>query len=98
MAAPRPVHRSTPRFELLQDGPETFRLLLGDGQVRHVALRTASRRELAPAGAGPLGVARELVAFLLERGVVPPPRGPVDLAGLAGPFPELTEELRARLG
>jgi hypothetical protein len=81
---------------LLQVGPETFRVLFGDGRQVNATLPHATRRALGLHGVPPLSVATELVVFLLERDALPD--GDVALGRAAGRFPEFVEELRTRLG
>lgn len=93
---------SAPEPTVLQTGPETFDVWV-DGRRLHARLAHRTRRGLGLAGVPPVQVATELVAFLAERDALPP-AGPggevaeVELGRAAGRFPELTEELRARLG
>jgi hypothetical protein len=83
---------------VLQTGAETFRVLLGDGEVVEAILATTTRRALAP-GRPPLQVAQEIVRLGLETGSWPAGvDGPVDLGQVAGGTPTGVEELRHRLG
>ncbi len=84
---------------LLQQDPETFRVLLGDGRTFEGVLPTVARRSLAPAGTPPLVVATALVELLQEYDALPDrPSGRVPLLALVGRVPGAVEELRSRLG
>lgn len=80
---------------LLQTGPETFRVLLGDGQQLEVTLAHETRRGLGLVGVPPLQVATEIVRFLAERDALTGPE--LALGPAAGRFPEFVEEITARL-
>jgi hypothetical protein len=80
---------------LLQTGPETFRVLLGDGQARTVTLPHHTRRGLGLHGVAPVTVASEIVRFLLEQGEDLPEEA--SLGALAGRHVGFVEELRSRL-
>jgi hypothetical protein len=80
---------------LLQTGPETFRVLLGDGRERTVTLPHHTRRGLGLHGVPPLTVAREIVRFLLERGDDLPDQA--SLGAVAGRHVGFVDELRGRL-
>lgn len=81
---------------LLQTGPETFRVLLGDGQARTVTLPHHTRRGLGLHGVAPLTVASEIVRFLLEQGE-DLPEDDASLGAVAGRHEGFVEELRSRL-
>jgi len=81
---------------LLQTGPETFRVLLGDGRQVTATLPHHTRRGLGLHGVPPLTVARELVGFLLEQGEELD--GEVSLGAVAGRHAGFVDELRSRLG
>jgi hypothetical protein len=85
-----------PRAEptVLQTDPETFEVWVGPRRVR-ARLAHHTRRGLGLQGVPPVAVAGELVRFLVERDALP--EGEVDLGPTAGRFPELAEEMRARL-
>lgn len=80
---------------LLQTGPETFQVLLGDGRQVTATLPHHTRRGLGLHGVPPLTVAREVVSFLLEQGEQL--EGEVALGAAAGQHPGFVEELRSRL-
>ena len=80
---------------LLQTGPETFQVLLGDGRTLAAVLPHHTRRGLGLTGVPPLTVATEMVNFLLERGGIEGDE--VSLGAAAGRYPEFVEELRSRL-
>lgn len=82
---------------LIQTGPDTFDLLLGDGQVRTLRLAHHTRRGLGLSGIPPLQVATEAVRILLERGVSLDGDGPLELGPALGRDPVAFEELRVRL-
>jgi hypothetical protein len=82
---------------LIQTGPDTFDLLLGDGRVRVVRLAHHTRRGLGLTGTPPLQVATEVVRILLERGETLAGDGPLDLGPALGRDPAGFEELRVRL-
>lgn len=90
-------------LQLLQDGPETFRVLAGDGRTRRVLLGHHLRRGLGVTGTPPVAVARELLALLDEHGTVVfdpasfADEDLVDLAPAVGAIPGFVDELRARL-
>ncbi len=86
-----------PPVPLLQTGPETFDLLLGDGRVRQLRLAQHTRRGLGLTGIPPLQVATEIVAILSERGEVLEGEEPLDLGPALGRDPAGFEELRVRL-
>jgi len=81
---------------LLQTGPETFRVLLGDGRQATATLPHHIRRGLGLHGVPPLTVAREIVGFLLEQGEEFD--GEVSLGAAAGRHVGFVDELRSRLG
>lgn len=84
----------------MQTGPECFRVLAGDGRMVEVTLAHHTRRGLGLVGVPPLAVVAEIVAFLTERGEPLTGRTdgqPLSLGAAAGRYPELIEELRARL-
>jgi hypothetical protein len=80
---------------LLQTGPETFQVLLGEGRTVAAHLPHHTRRGLGLQGVPPLTVATEIVAFLLERGGIEGDE--VALGAAAGRYPEFVDELRSRL-
>lgn len=80
---------------LLQTGPETFRVLLGDGRQVTAILPHHTRRGLGLHGVPPLTVAHEMVRFLLEQGEEL--EGEVVLGVAAGRHVGFVEELRSRL-
>lgn len=82
---------------VIQTGPETFDLLLGDGRVRALRLAHHTRRGLGLSGVPPLQVATEAVRILLERGAPLEGDAPLDLGPALGRDPVGFEELRARL-
>jgi len=82
---------------LIQTGPDTFDLLLGDGRVRMLHLAHHTRRGLGLTGIPPLQVATEVVRILLERGAPLDGEGPLDLGPALGRDPAGFEELRVRL-
>jgi hypothetical protein len=88
---------------LLQTGPETFRVLFGDGITVEARLSHEARRELGMTGVPPLTVATEIVRFLVEQGALPPegagaqPAGELPLVGAGARHPGFIEELRSRL-
>lgn len=82
---------------LVQTGPDTFDLLLGDGRVRALHLAHHTRRGLGLTGIPPLQVATEIVRILLERGAPFDGDGPLDLGPALGRDPAGFEELRVRL-
>ena len=82
---------------LVQTGPDTFDLLLGDGRVRALRLAHHTRRGLGLTGIPPLQVATEMVRILLERGAPLDGDGPLDLGPALGRDPAGFEELRVRL-
>lgn len=82
---------------LLQTGPETFELLLGDGHRRALTLAHHTRRGLNLMGVPPLQVAMEAVQILLDRGDALHGDGELDLGPALGREPSGFEELRVRL-
>ena len=80
---------------LLQTGPETFRVLLGDGRTILAELPHHLRRGLGLTGVPPLTVATELVDFLLEQDGIDGDE--VSLGAAAGRYPGFVDELRSRL-
>ena len=88
---------------LLQTGPESFELLLGDGRRCRLRLAHHTRRGLGLAGVPPLHVATEAVRILHERGQLDGDLGgceegrEVDLGVAIGQDPAGFEELRMRL-
>lgn len=82
---------------LIQTGPETFELLLGDGRVRALRLAHHTRRGLGLSGVPPLQVATEAVRLLRERGEPLDGDAPLDLGPALGRDPVAFEELRVRL-
>ena len=82
---------------LVQTGPETFELLLGDGDRRALTLAHHTRRGLGLTGVPPLHVATEAVRILLDRGEVLHGDGELDLGPALGRDPSGFEELRVRL-
>ncbi len=82
---------------LIQTGPDTFDLLLGDARVRELRLAHHTRRGLGLAGIPPLQVATEAVRILLERGEALDGDEPLDLGPALGRDPVGFEELRVRL-
>ena len=81
---------------VLQTGPETFEVWAGSHRLA-ASLAHHTRRGLGLQGVPPVAVATEMVRFLLERDALPA-GDEVDLGRAAGRFPELTDELRSRLG
>jgi len=90
-------------LQLLQEGPETFRVLVGDRRTRRVRLPQHLRRGLCAEGSAPVVVAREVLALLLEQGTLRLDSDafagpdPVDLAAAVAAVPGYVDELRARL-
>jgi len=85
---------------LLQTGPESFELLLGDGRRCRLRLAHHTRRGLGLTGVPPLQVATEAVRILDERGQLGDDlqgSGEVDLGAAIGQDPAGFEELRMRL-
>jgi hypothetical protein len=82
---------------LLQTGPETFTLLLGDGGRRELRLANRTRRDLGLTGVPPLQAATEAVRILQERGAALTGDDPLDLGVAVGQEPSGFEELRVRL-
>ncbi|MFO7960238.1 MAG: hypothetical protein R6U94_04755 [Nitriliruptoraceae bacterium] len=82
---------------LIQTGPESFDLLLGDGRVRVLHLAQHTRRGLGLTGIPPLQVATEIVGILSERGEELEGDEPLDLGPALGRDPAGFEELRVRL-
>jgi hypothetical protein len=82
---------------VLQTGPETFRILTGDGQPIEAHLGHEFRRAVAP-GVPPLQVAIELLGFAREHDVMPDGAAQVDLAAVVAVVPGWVDELRTRLG
>ena len=91
---------------LQQTGPESFELLLGDGQRRTLRLAHHTRRGLGLLGVPPLHVATEAVRILQERGEQfdgygegedGTERAQLDLGAAVGRDPAGFEELRMRL-
>jgi hypothetical protein len=80
---------------LLQTGPETFQVLLGEGRTVAARLPHHTRRGLGLQGVPPLTVATEIVAFLLERDGIEGDE--VALGAAGGRYPEFVDELRSRL-
>lgn len=80
---------------LLQTGPETFQILLGEGRTVAAHLPHHTRRGLGLSGVPPLTVATEMVAFLLERDGIEGDE--VSLGAAAGRYPEFVDEIRSRL-
>lgn len=80
---------------LLQTGPETFQVFLGQGRTVAAVLAHHTRRGLGLQGIPPLTVATEIVAFLLERDGITGDE--VVLGAAAGRYPEFVDELRSRL-
>lgn len=80
---------------LLQTGPESFRVLLGDGRQVTATLAHHTRRGLGLHGVPPVTVATEIVAFLLEQGDAL--EDGVALGAAAGRYTGFVEELRSRL-
>jgi hypothetical protein len=83
---------------LLQTGPETFQIMLGEGRRVAARLPHHTRRGLGLQGVPPLTVATEIVAFLLEReGIDAEREDELVLGAAAGRYPEFVDELRGRL-
>ena len=80
---------------LLQTGPESFRVLLGEGRTVDAHLAHHTRRGLGLQGVPPLTVATEMVLFLLERDGIEGDE--VSLGAAVGRYPEFVDELRSRL-
>jgi hypothetical protein len=80
---------------VLQDDPERFRVLRGDGRVTVGLLPHHSRRGLGLPGVPPLAVARELALLLQEHDALPD--GEVALVPAAAQVPGFLDEVRARL-
>jgi hypothetical protein len=84
-------------WTLIQTGPDSFDLLLGDGRVRVLRLAHHTRRGLGLTGTPPLQVATEVVRILLERGETFDGDDPLELGPALGRDPAGFEELRVRL-
>ncbi|MFU8839254.1 MAG: hypothetical protein ACNA8R_00855 [Nitriliruptoraceae bacterium] len=82
---------------LLQTGPESFVVLLGDGVQREVRLAHHTRRGLGLVAVPPLQVATEAVRIVQERGELLAGDGVLDLGVAVGRDPAGMEELRMRL-
>ena len=80
---------------VLQTGPETFRVMTGDGRPVVAHLGHEFRRAVAP-GVPPLQVAVELLAFAREHDVVPRDVDRLDLAAVVAGVPGWVDELRTR--
>ncbi len=80
---------------LMQTGPETFRVLCGDGRALSATVAHHTRRGLGLSGVPPLTVATEMVRFLQEQGATL--EDGMDLGAAAVSHLGAVEELRSRL-